>query len=78
MNKYLVLSIAFLISGCVSLTGYKDTDSEVFYERKTELEIQCKSEAQNLNPGYPAKRGVLTNYWFTRSYDQCLEKKTLN
>jgi len=78
MIKFLALPIAFLISGCVSLTDYKGTDSEIFYELKTELEMQCKSDAQSLHPGYPARRGVLTNFWFTRTYDQCLENKTLN
>ncbi len=78
MIKFLVIIMVFMISGCASLVGYDDSKHEAFYGRKAEVEAQCKYYAQNLYPGYPARRGILTNYLFTRAYDQCLEQKTLN
>lgn len=78
MIKILFFLMTFLISGCAGLSVHKDSDPNLFYERKAAMEMECKNYAQNLYPGYPAKRGVLTNYLFTRAYDQCLQKKAFN
>ena len=78
MKKVTILLLSFVLSGCASFTGYEDSDSRIFYERKSALEKECKYDAHKLYPGYPTSRGVLTNYGFTSTYDQCMEKKVFN
>ena len=75
MIRIIALMAVLGLGGCMS---FSDQNPKMFYERKAELETQCKHVAHQQFPGYPMKRGVLTNYGFTRAYDQCLEKKVLN
>lgn len=75
MLKIIVWLIVLGLTGC---TGFAEKNTDLFYERQAELEAQCRDTAHEQFPGYPRKRGVLINYWFTRAYDQCLEKKALN
>lgn len=78
MMRISVFLMILVFGGCSSMTGYGDNNADSFYESKAELEAQCSVIAQEQNPGYPARRGVLNNYRFTRDYDQCLEKKAMN
>jgi len=78
MFKLMVSLMIFVIGGCASFAGLENSDPKLFYESKAELETKCRNYAQELFPGYPSRRGVLTNYWFTRVYDQCLERKSFN
>lgn len=73
----IILSLVTL-HGCTSWVANEKFMAADYYEVQAALEDQCRMAAQALYPGYPAKRGVLTNYWFTRAYDRCLEKKALN
>ena len=75
MFKLMFSLLIFVIGGCAIYAGHENSDPKLSYESKAELETKCRHYAQELYPGYPSRRGVLTNYWFTRTYDQCLEKK---
>ena len=77
IKQILILSLIALNS-CTSSVGNEHSMHEDFYDLKAKLEDQCRMSAQELYPAYPARRGVLINYWFTRAYEQCLEKKTSN
>jgi len=75
-----VIKVSFVLmglalSGCAGLSGQNFHNADVFYERKAAIEDECKDYARNLYPGYPARRGVLTNFNFTHAYDQCLTTK---
>ena len=74
----MILIITLLITGCATWADYKNNDAKNFYEIRAELSAQCRDYAQEIYPGYPARRGVLTNYWYTHAYDRCMEKSTLN
>jgi hypothetical protein len=78
MFKAVVLILTILITGCATWAEYPNNDAKDFYEIRAELSAQCRDYAQNSYPGYPDRRGVLTNYWYTRAYDQCMESPTLN
>jgi len=78
MFKAMILIITLLITGCATWAEYPNNDAKDLYEIRAELSAQCRDYAQKLYPGYPDRRGVLTNYWYTRAYDRCMEKSILN
>lgn len=68
------LILMFALTGCSSVPSKTANTPDLYYAHKAEREAQCAMSANHEYPGYPARRGVLTNYWFTQAYDRCLEK----
>ncbi len=64
--------VFIFLSGCAGSSTFYANNGDDFYARKAEREAYCREFSHQLHPAYPTRRGVKTNFWFTRDYDLCL------